>query len=377
MSITKTKVEIPFFIGAAEAHSPHLDQLPSNFDFTLEVDYEEVSIRQVNNLLLQEHLDNSYRLGLQLGVPSDDTTLGNRYVEDFLAFALDNIPQSSSILEIGCGTGYLSYRLKELGYEVTAVEPGLGYETFWQKYSLDVVNEFFPSEKIKKKYDIIIMYTVLEHISNPIGYLKELRNYLKLGGHVICSVPNCEYEIKNIDPSILIHEHFNYFTKKSLYNDFMLSNYEAEISFSNFGRSLYSCARPSESETEITIDRSELHHMINYVELISSHIEETRGALNELYNKYGLSVYCPARLLNVLDSTWDINLFDDSEYLHGKYLYPFKNPVQSRSHLLSKPSPELLIIGSITFGKKIQSELIKSGYRGRIILMENILKEKL
>ena len=46
--------------------------------------------------------------------------------------------------------------LMEDGHEVDALEPGKGYAEAWAKHDIPVIQDFFPSSFLKKKYDVII-----------------------------------------------------------------------------------------------------------------------------------------------------------------------------------------------------------------------------
>ena len=52
------------------------------------------------------------------------------------------------------------------GWQVTSVEPGVGYEQFWESHGVEVINDFFPTKLVKGQFDAIIFYTVLEHIKD-------------------------------------------------------------------------------------------------------------------------------------------------------------------------------------------------------------------
>ena len=207
--------KMPFCIGGMNSYKNPGD-LPSTFPFELQYNKTLNRMEQKDNLLLKELLKKVYNFGYEMGTPSDNTVLGKPYIKDFLSFFNKNAKSSGKVLEIGCGTGYLSKQLKLKGYNVKLIEPGIGYEKYWKKYDLDVINDFFPSDKIKDKFDYIIFYTVLEHIKQTDVFLKYVREHLKDDGKVFFSVPDCSREIAQGDGSIFLHEHYHYFTPSSL-----------------------------------------------------------------------------------------------------------------------------------------------------------------
>ncbi len=70
-------------------------------------------------------------------------------------FLLDNIIPKGKILEMGAGSGYISYQLKKMGFEVVAVD--IDKESIEKISSLDikaVLSNLF--ENVSGKYDTII-----------------------------------------------------------------------------------------------------------------------------------------------------------------------------------------------------------------------------
>ena len=55
------------------------------------------------------------------------------------------------------------------------------------KYDLKIFDSF---SKVKKKYDVVILISVLEHVKNPISFLKKISSFLKKNGKIIIEVPN-------------------------------------------------------------------------------------------------------------------------------------------------------------------------------------------
>jgi len=46
--------------------------------------------------------------------------------------------------------------------------------------------------KTGKKFDVITLFHVLEHIKNPVKTLADLRTYLKADGTLIVEIPNAD-----------------------------------------------------------------------------------------------------------------------------------------------------------------------------------------
>lgn len=95
------------------------------------------------------------------------------------------------VLDFGCGNGgFIKY-----AYEFTKNKKikGVELETRERYY---LRNEGFEIKKYiyeyDEKFDLITMFHVLEHLIDPINFLKQLASYLNDNGEIIIEVPNSE-----------------------------------------------------------------------------------------------------------------------------------------------------------------------------------------
>jgi SAM-dependent methyltransferase len=366
--VAPLKINIPFCIGATDGPNNPAD-LPSTLAFEVGINYSTGAIQQKLPPDTEQYLLKSYQIGLSLGTPSDDNELGKPYVDDFIDYIRQANIRNKNVLEIGCGTGYVSRRMLDLGANVTSLEPGKGYEKSWKKYGLDVINDFFPTSKINTKFDLIIFYTVFEHISNVSAFLNNIKKHLCFDGKVILSVPDCSDELRLGDPSILMHEHVHYFNKKSLTTLLGINQFNANVKKSKFGRSLYATAKIDEG---LKIENDMLiNEILKFEEALTGmecRLREYSVIINNLIDKASLGVYIPARALNYLPANRKMRFFDDASYLLGKYFPPFHCRIESRDNLLHDPT-EILFIASRTFGSKLKNELITGGFSGEILTL--------
>ena len=104
----------------------------------------------------------------------------------------DYIKETDVLIEFGSGGGYLLKQLKakeKIGIEINDVAR-MNAEKLG-------VNSVKTIAEIPDNYaDVIISTSVLEHVENPMGVLRELRSKLKDDGKIIFHVPNesCETE---------------------------------------------------------------------------------------------------------------------------------------------------------------------------------------
>lgn len=363
---------MPYSLGAMDAPT-NPNQLPNSYPFKLVINSELARLEQSLDKNLDDILEKTYLIGNEMGTPSDNTELGIPYVDDFLSFVGKPSSRKKKLLEIGAGTGYLSKCFLNQGWDVKSIEPGKGYEKYWDQHNIEIINEFFPSKKIKDEFDVIVFYTVLEHIKDTRSFLKDVLSHLKPNGEVYVAVPDCTFEILEIDPSILIHEHFHYFTKQSIKNTFAESGFECSVLSSTYGRTLFAKAKPSLEPEKLKINKLEIIKLKQFIQNLPIEIERMRNALKSFKLIGDVGIFCPGRALNYLPHDEEFLFYDDSEILNKKYLPPFDFPILSRKDLLKK-NPKTLFIASRTFGNKIKKELIHEGLSSNIILIEEITK---
>lgn len=105
------------------------------------------------------------------------------------------MPTGGKILDLGCGQGALSARLKDMGYEVTAVDTNPS--DFLCKTVPFVQVNFNHADEVSNflkehgnRYDLVIGIEVIEHVHNHWEYVETLKQLVKPKGHLLISTPN-------------------------------------------------------------------------------------------------------------------------------------------------------------------------------------------
>lgn len=96
------------------------------------------------------------------------------------------------ILDIGCGRGLFLGVMRAHGWSVVGVE--IDQETAENAsvaHGIDVVAAGrMGSELPDGDFDVVTLYHVLEHVSDPVGTVRECARVLKKGGLLVVAVPN-------------------------------------------------------------------------------------------------------------------------------------------------------------------------------------------
>jgi SAM-dependent methyltransferase len=99
--------------------------------------------------------------------------------------------QKPRLLDIGCGTGWVTSIWRDFGFVVTGLESSaLRSQICRERYSLNVVTASVEEFNSADKFDVITMRHVLEHIENPVRLLRKLKSMIKDYGVLLITIPN-------------------------------------------------------------------------------------------------------------------------------------------------------------------------------------------
>jgi 2-polyprenyl-3-methyl-5-hydroxy-6-metoxy-1,4-benzoquinol methylase len=116
-------------------------------------------------------------------------------VETNMRLFFERIPQKSgALLDVGCGNGAFLEEARKRGYEVTGVELDAKSVQVCRNKGLNVFHgtlaQFCESSGLKRHFDVVTFFEVLEHQDRPREFLQGVRMLLKEGGWIGLSVPN-------------------------------------------------------------------------------------------------------------------------------------------------------------------------------------------
>jgi SAM-dependent methyltransferase len=146
-------------------------------------------------------------------------------------FFEEHVPEGGSVLEVGCSSGFFLGRL-QAKYDVYGAE----WNPEDAAYVRDVgeipceegdLESIYPG----KKFSAICAYAVLEHITDPIAWLKQAKRRLIGGGHLIVEVPNAEESLLTLYD---IPEFRNQWYREPHICNFNLSNLTMVLSMAGF-----------------------------------------------------------------------------------------------------------------------------------------------
>lgn len=177
------------------------------------VDYTKLEYRQKYTAIVNEESS-----------PKEFFDLQMNFQKDRLERIRDLIKEDSEILEIGSSTGHFLESIKNSVSKVVGVELDPNHAKFARDFcNLEILEK--PLEKIdfkNKKFDVIFMFQVFEHIQQPLQLLEKCKKILKPNGTIYVEVPNIDdvlfsiYESESFKKRYFRSPHVYYYSKNTI-----------------------------------------------------------------------------------------------------------------------------------------------------------------
>ncbi len=173
---------------------------------------------------------------------TDPAKLFDTYVDfqrDRLALISPYLKKSTRLLEIGCSAGMFLWHVRgKVGEAV-----GIDFDADSAKYAARkcgcrVYTEELARLPLPKGYfDVICMFQTLEHVNDPLEFIKNAGEYLKPGGILYVEVPNLDdilvssYDLPFHSRFYFHSAHLFYFTRRSLAKLLSIAGFSGKFHF--------------------------------------------------------------------------------------------------------------------------------------------------
>ncbi len=160
------------------------------------------------------------------------------------------------VLDVGCASGMFLDLMADRGFEVVGVEPS---KVLYEKAKSRLQGRgtilgcaLQNAELAGTYFDLLTLWDVLEHVTEPLRFLGLCASLVRPGGYVVANVPDLEtWQARLLGKRwpLLLAEHLNYFSRKSL----TIAGTSSEMRAVRFGR------RPSSFSLEYVLYRLAQH----------------------------------------------------------------------------------------------------------------------
>lgn len=136
--------------------------------------------------------------------PTEREWYGNRDMRMAWAALSRFVDEPGSLLDIGCGNGCVMYEARAAGWDVEGLELS---ESFANAIAADtgmhvrVGNFLDEGDEAHRRFDVVVLRHVLEHLPDPHLAMRRIRDRLKPGGLGYLEFPNTgsvSYRIKRV-----------------------------------------------------------------------------------------------------------------------------------------------------------------------------------
>ncbi len=355
--------------------------IPARAPFAFTCDPELGLIRQDLSPELDQALECVYRAEANVGYLQVGQSLADAYGQDlwrFIESAFKQYGTPVSALEIGCGGCYILDLLVKAGVHAVGIDPSPIAIKTAADMGFAVVEGFFPHPDTSGPYDLILHSDVLEHVSDPVQFLKNQVKHLTGGGLVIAAVPDCSQSNAMGDLSMIIHQHINYFDRESLAATFRAAGMQPlEIARSGYGGSLYCVGRREVVQEVAPVGGTAGYDM--FCSLATSVADRfSREIADAIERGKTVGCYVPLRAfpyLAVANAFDRVRLFDDSAEMAHHYFDGLTQRVENFADLCADPC-DVVFVMSYTFGERIKDKLqaALSG-RSRIVTLSDLSRD--
>lgn len=130
------------------------------------------------------------------------------------------------LLDFGCGMGHFLDHCRDVtGWDVVGIEPAESAAAYAKQLGLRIYPTFQQCAAAERNpFDAIVSINVLEHVNEPVEYIRQLRSLSAPGSIIAIVVPNDFSELQEsaqkalgVDPWwIAVPDHINYFNFSTL-----------------------------------------------------------------------------------------------------------------------------------------------------------------
>jgi len=320
MTISYTVGDLPIWRGAQE--TPAFEVAP----FTFELDVAGIVRLQhsaITEALMAAYADLSYHF---ITSPPGASRWGNELAGKSLDGLVALHPQlvGTDVLELGGGTLFSAEHLvSRLGVRsVTLVDPAVHEAPTDDR--VQVIREYFGFDTpLDRRFPVIMSFNTLEHVPDPVAFLRAARERLEDDGVLYLKMPECEASLEMGDLGLCVHEHLSYFTEEFL--DTVLARAGLQrVGQANYQGALQVLARRTEPAPEARAG-SGARLMDAFAARAGQHIEWLRAFAQEHSGQEVAFVGASVGLANLLHLSGIaddvlLGIFDGDDLKAGRYL---------------------------------------------------------
>lgn len=230
-----------------------------------------------------------------------------------------NFSKNLEILDYGCYKGDLLNVISEK-YTNLKVH-GLDINPYLKKYFLNQNKiVFYKSiDKIKMKFDLIILSHSLIYIENLNIFFKKIKKLLKKNGSIYIQIPNL-----NINPLyLLMSDQYQFFTKSSIMNILLKHNFDFKIIKSKFfpRELIIKCKINKKQNNNLIFKKNSFNYITKNIDIIIDKLIKLKGkyyVFGTTINAAFVDYFLDQNILGFIDENDKLKVFRDKKVINPR-----------------------------------------------------------
>lgn len=283
-------------------------------------------------------------------------------------------------LEIGAYDGQFLFQLRKQGWQVYGCEPNPIGQHAAQRYGMDIQQAYFETDLYPpSSFDLIVARFVLEHVNNPIEFLKTVWAALKPEGSLVLDIPDGESRILNRVLGSLVAEHVSYFGAYTLKLALTQAHFIQMELFPYLGGLAVKARRGDIATTEAFLTAHPgiqplLTSAREYSKDLSKQLDILRNMIDRFVKEkkriviYGANTQTLDYLINGAIEAEQIDyIIDDDPFKQGCFLVGTNLRVYSPNRLIEEPADVLVVSAYFSQDKIIAAFQNRLGPKREIV----------
>ena len=287
-----------------------------------------------------------------------------RYVE----FIKKNSNLLEIALEVGVGNAIVFKKLNEFFSRLEGIDAIVNpdYKNYNIKVGIFSENLFEP-----ESFDVIYSSHFIEHLPDPVKFLKISRKLLKENGRCIIACPNIVKSFENLHFNAFTTDHLNYFTKNSLENIAVNLGFELVDFYQYLDHGMYLVFKKTKKQIKKTNQKEFKNYFDKYKKRLFDYVEKAKNELTKeesvyVFGAHGLTVTF-LKILNNVELENKIKFVLDNETTKHHRRLCGTNLICKPPTIIAEEKDPLILLYMGAYEKEISQQLKEINPNCRIL----------
>lgn len=274
------------------------------------------------------------------------------------------------VLEIGAGSLYVAELLRREFRisDYVVVDPAIDMQEAPSSSRVRTVADYFPCAAIDgETFHVILSFSTLEHVPDPLEFLAACRRHVVDDGFVFVVCPDVTQQFTCGDLNAFVHEHLSFFDEDSLIQAFSSAGFQIQ-SLKSANDTFFVSARKGDPMAEDT--QRSARALLRFTDAVARYTKVLEGlgtAIEAVLQQDRRVVFHGATGgLNTFLHFWPpvkpdfVAIVDSDHAKHGRFLPVFEHPITAPKADVYR-SADLVIVSALGFYDEIRRSIEATG----------------